>query len=71
MYKSKQRCQCILIRNKKILERFRKIENEKSNPSIKKFFQKAKKIFGKLIMIIEKRYFSAIFLVAVLIFGTS
>ena len=27
---------------KELLERFRKIENEKSNPSIKKFFQKAK-----------------------------
>ena len=27
---------------KDLLERFRKIENEKSNPSIKKFFQKAK-----------------------------
>ncbi len=27
---------------KEILERFRKIENEKSNPGIKKFFQKAK-----------------------------
>jgi len=28
--------------SKNLLERFRKIENEKSNPSIKKFFQKAK-----------------------------
>ena len=27
---------------KDLLERFRKIENEKSNPSNKKFFQKAK-----------------------------
>ena len=27
---------------KDLLERFRKIENEKSNPSIKKFFQKAR-----------------------------
>ena len=27
---------------KELLEKFRKIENEKSNPSIKKFFQKAK-----------------------------
>ena len=27
---------------KDLLERFRKIENEKSNPSIKKFFQKLK-----------------------------
>ena len=25
-----------------LLEKFKKIENEKSNPSIKKFFQKAK-----------------------------
>ena len=27
---------------KKLLEKFREIENEKSNPNIKKFFQKAK-----------------------------
>ena len=27
---------------KELLEKFRKIENEKSNPSIKRFFQKAK-----------------------------
>ncbi len=27
---------------KELLEKFRKIENEKSNPSIKKFFEKAK-----------------------------
>ena len=27
---------------KELLEKFRKIENEKSNPSIKQFFQKAK-----------------------------
>ena len=27
---------------KDLLEKFREIENEKSNPSIKKFFQKAK-----------------------------
>ena len=27
---------------KELLEKFRKIENEKSNPSIKKFFQKTK-----------------------------
>ena len=27
---------------KELLEKFRNIENEKSNPSIKKFFQKAK-----------------------------
>ena len=27
---------------KELLEKFRKIENEKSNPIIKKFFQKAK-----------------------------
>jgi molecular chaperone DnaJ len=30
---------------KELLEKFRKIENEKSNPSIKKFFQKAKSIW--------------------------
>jgi len=30
---------------KELLERFRKIENEKSNPSIKKFFQKAKEFW--------------------------
>ena len=27
---------------KELLEKFREIENDKSNPSIKKFFQKAK-----------------------------
>jgi molecular chaperone DnaJ len=27
---------------KELLEKFRQIENDKSNPSIKKFFQKAK-----------------------------
>ena len=32
---------------KELLEKFRKIENEKSNPSIKKFFQKLK-VFGKV-----------------------
>ena len=32
---------------KELLEKFRKIDNERSNPSIKKFFQKAK-IFGKV-----------------------
>jgi len=32
---------------KELLEKFRKIENEKSNPSIKQFFQKAKS-FGKI-----------------------
>ena len=33
---------------KDLLERFRKIENEKSNPSIKKFFRKKEiKDFGK------------------------
>jgi molecular chaperone DnaJ len=31
---------------KELLEKFRKIENEKSNPSIKKFFQKAKNFWG-------------------------
>ena len=31
---------------KDLLERFRKIENEKSNPSIKKFFQKAKSFWN-------------------------
>ena len=31
---------------KDLLERFRKIENEKSNPSIKKFFQKAKNFWN-------------------------
>ena len=32
---------------KELLEKFRKIENERSNPSIKKFFKK-QKIFGKI-----------------------
>ena len=31
---------------KDLLEKFRKIENEKSNPSIKKFFQKAKNFWN-------------------------
>ena len=31
---------------KELLEKFRKIENEKSNPSIKKFFQKAKSFWN-------------------------
>ena len=35
-----------LIIKKDLLERFRKIENEKSNPSIKKFFQKAKSFWN-------------------------
>ena len=30
---------------KELLEKFRKIENEKSNPSIKRFFQKAKEFW--------------------------
>ena len=29
-------------KQKELLQQFREIENEKSNPSIKKFFQKAK-----------------------------
>ena len=32
---------------KDLLEKFREIENEKSNPSIKKFFQKAKSFWKK------------------------
>ena len=31
---------------KELLEKFREIENEKSNPSIKKFFQKAKSFWN-------------------------
>ena len=31
---------------KNLLEEFRKIENERSNPSIKKFFQKAKNFWN-------------------------
>ena len=31
---------------KELLEKFRKIDNEKSNPSIKKFFQKAKSFWN-------------------------
>ena len=34
-------------KQKELLEQFREIENEKSNPSIKKFFQK-QKVFGKI-----------------------
>ena len=33
---------------KELLEKFREIENEKSNPSIKKFFQKAKSFWSNL-----------------------
>ena len=32
-------------KQKELLKQFRKIENEKSNPSIKKFFEKAKKFW--------------------------
>ena len=31
---------------KELLEKFRKIENERSNPSIKKFFQRAKNFWN-------------------------
>ena len=34
---------------KELLEKFREIENEKSNPSIKNFFQKAKDFLEELI----------------------
>jgi len=34
-------------KQRELLEQFRKIENEKSNPSIKKFFQKAKGFWNK------------------------
>ena len=50
---------------KDLLEKFRKIENEKSNPSIKKFFQKAKS-FG-IINNGVRSNFPAIFLIAVLV----
>ena len=32
---------------KALLEKFREIENDKSNPSIKKFFQKAKSFWNR------------------------
>ena len=32
-------------KQKELLEQFREIENEKSNPSIKKFFQKAREFW--------------------------
>ena len=32
---------------KELLEKFREIENEKSNPSIRKFFQKAKSFWNR------------------------
>ena len=35
-------------KQKELLEQFREIENDKSNPSIKKFFQKAKRFLEKL-----------------------
>ena len=50
---------------KELLEKFRKIENEKSNPSIKKFFQKAKS-FGKVNNLFRRNN-SSILLIAVLI----
>ena len=47
MYKLIQRFLVNLNSEQKdLLEKFREIENEKSNPSIKKFFEKAK-IFWK------------------------
>ena len=33
-------------KQKELLEQFREIENDKSNPSIKKFFQKAKNFWN-------------------------
>ena len=36
---------------KELLEKFRKIENDKSNPSIKQFFQKAKSFFDENIIL--------------------
>ena len=46
MFKLKQEVPVYLNKEQKdLLERFRKIENEKSNPSIKKFFRKPK-VFG-------------------------
>ena len=33
-------------KQKELLEKFREIENDKSNPSIKKFFQKAKSFWN-------------------------
>ena len=38
-------------KQKELLEQFREIENDKSNPSIKKFFQKAKDFWKKFLMI--------------------
>ena len=37
---------------KELLEKFREIENEKSNPSIKQFFKKLK-VFGKTKLLIQ------------------
>ena len=37
-------------KQKELLEQFREIENDKSNPSIKKFFQKAKDFWKKQII---------------------
>ena len=51
---------------KELLEKFRQIENEKSNPSIKKFFDKAKNFWKNWKMGFEQ-IVPAIALIAVLI----
>ena len=55
---------------KELLEKFRKIENERSNPSIKKFFSKSKKFLEKLN---EKKIkyiiFGIVYVLAILILG--
>ena len=40
--------QSLTSKQKQLLEEFRKIEKEKPNPVIKKFFEKTKKILEKL-----------------------
>ena len=55
---------------KELLEKFREIENEKSNPSIKKFFKKKKKFLEKLDeKKIKYTIFGIIYVLAILILG--
>ena len=55
---------------KELLEKFREIENEKSNPSIKKFFKKAKSFWkNQMKKKIKYTIFGIIYVLAILILG--
>ena len=51
---------------KELLEKFRKIENERSNPSIKKFFQRAKDFWKNQLMTLDQ-IIPALALISILI----